>query len=102
MGVRVEPRTKALLGALAQQAKHDPKRYTTKARAVRGVVRARKVDPENKLDPAERERRAPGSDSPTHVEALGEGTPARRSWIGQRLSASQDASEIGVSFGRAA
>ena len=103
MGVRVEPRTKALLGALAQQAKHDPKRYTTKARAAFLASFERKVDPENKLDPAERERRAQAA-MRLFMLRLSEKalTPARRSWIGQRLSASQDASEIGVSFGRAA
>ena len=54
----MDPSTRGRLGALAQQSKHDPKKYTTKARAAFLERFARQVDPENKLDPAERERRA--------------------------------------------
>src|SRR5207245_7998680 len=46
------------LGALAQQARHDPREYTQAAREAFRLRFERQVDPECVLDPAERARRA--------------------------------------------
>jgi len=75
--MRMDARTRGRLGAYAQQSKHDPKDYTTKARAAFLERFARQVDPDNKLDPAERERRAQAA-MRLHMLRLSEKTRAAR------------------------